>query len=313
MLAVSQPKIIFDTDFGGDADDLGALVMLNHLVNKGECEVLAVMCWNVEPYAVSAIDAVNRFYGNPEIPIGARKDHGDYLQWQHTKVIADQFPHSLRVGDVEESTALYRKLLAEAEEGSITIVTVGPLSNIQRLLDSAPDEHSPLSGNELIVKKVKEFAIMGGQFPSGKKEWNFDGDMPGVTMDVLSKLTVPITFSGFELGVSIKSGEVFNEIDQNTPLYVGFRHFSEFCPWLNDQYEGKIYDNATFDQTAVLYAVRGGVGDYWERIGGGYCQPDSVGGNGWAEDPTSNQSYLKLLWETERMAGHIEDLMTNNF
>ena len=62
-LGQAQPKIIFDTDFGGDADDLGALVMLHHFMNRGECDLLAVMCWNVEPSAVSAIDAVNRFTG----------------------------------------------------------------------------------------------------------------------------------------------------------------------------------------------------------------------------------------------------------
>jgi hypothetical protein len=38
-LAFSQVKIIFDTDHGGDADDLGALVMLHNLHNRGECEL----------------------------------------------------------------------------------------------------------------------------------------------------------------------------------------------------------------------------------------------------------------------------------
>jgi len=30
--AHGQVKIIFDIDFGGDADDLGALAMLNHFI-----------------------------------------------------------------------------------------------------------------------------------------------------------------------------------------------------------------------------------------------------------------------------------------
>jgi hypothetical protein len=30
MNLISQPKIIFDTDIGGNADDLGARVMLNN-------------------------------------------------------------------------------------------------------------------------------------------------------------------------------------------------------------------------------------------------------------------------------------------
>jgi len=41
QLSFSQPKIIFDTDIGGDADDLGALAMLHNYVKRGDCELLA--------------------------------------------------------------------------------------------------------------------------------------------------------------------------------------------------------------------------------------------------------------------------------
>ena len=312
-LGQAQPKIIFDTDFGGDADDLGALVMLHHFMNRGECDLLAVMCWNVEPSAVSAIDAVNRFYGNPEVKIGSRKDSAASIDWQHSKVIADNFPHTLTQATAVESTLMYRRLLAAHEEGEIIIVTVGPLSNIKRLLESQPDEISDLDGKELVNKKVKEFMIMGGQFPKGDREWNFDGNMKGVTKYVIENIKVPTTFSGYEVGLHIKSGEVFNEIDQETPLYKGFYHFSKYCPWLNDQFQGKIYDNSTYDQTAVLYAVRGGLGDYWERVEGGYCLPDSTGGNEWVAGEKTNHSYLKLIKTHEEMATLIEGFMTNNF
>lgn len=316
LLACSQPKvpkIIFDTDFGGDADDLGALAMLNNFVNKGECELLAVMCWNVEPYAVSAISATNIFYGNPNIPIGTRKDQGEYIDWMHGRVLTESFPYQVDAESAPESTVLYREILAKSNDREVVIVTVGPLSNIMRLSDSPPDDISALTGLELIEKKVKEFVIMGGQYPSGEKEWNFDGNMPGVTQYVLGKLRVPITFSGYELGMDLKTGEVFNDIDKNSPLYKGFMHFSEFCPWLNDQFEGKIYDNATYDQTAVLYAVRNGVGDYWERVEGGVCMADSVGGNTWVQTPGSNQAYLRMIRENEDMATVIENFMIDNF
>ena len=71
-VAFSQVKVIFDTDLGGDADDLGALVMLNNFIDKGEIELLAVMSWSTEKYVVSAIDAVNRFYGHNDIPVAVR-------------------------------------------------------------------------------------------------------------------------------------------------------------------------------------------------------------------------------------------------
>jgi len=50
IISQAQTKIIFDTDFGGDADDLGALAMLHHFVDKEECELAAIMCWSLQEY-----------------------------------------------------------------------------------------------------------------------------------------------------------------------------------------------------------------------------------------------------------------------
>jgi len=310
----SQTKLIFDTDFGGDVDDLGALVMLHNFVAKKECELIGVMCMSTEQYAVSAIDAVNRFYKHPNIPIGTRKDSVKHQEWCYSKPIADKFPHKLNHETAKDATLLYRQLLAKSKDSSITIVTVGPLKNIENLINSKGDSISTLTGKALIKKKVKEFVIMGGKYPEGKWEWNFFGDMPGVTQFVIKNLEyTPITFVGFELGVAIKTGEVFNAIDKNTPLYVGAFHFSNNAPWMKEFYTGKVIDNATFDQTAVLYAVRNGIGNYWGRIENGSCIPDAVGGNIWQEEKPSNHSYLKLILKPEEMASLIESIMLNTF
>ncbi|WP_394746890.1 nucleoside hydrolase [Spongiimicrobium salis] len=309
-----QKNIIFDTDFGGDADDLGALAMLNHFQNKKEIELMGVMCWNAEKYAVSAIDAVNTYYGNPDIPIGFRQSEIGIVDWNHSKVLADNLPHDVSRKNATEATELYRKLLAGSPDQQITIVTVGPLMNIKKLINSKADKYSPLSGRELIKAKVKEFVIMGGQFPKGeRKEWNFDGNMPGVTQYVLEKLEVPITFLGYEIGVSLKTGEVFNNLDKNSPLYLGFYHFSKYAPWMNHQFKGKIFDNATYDQTAVLYAVRGGVDTYWSRVSNGICVPDSEGRNSWKRVASSQQSYLVLKWPKAKMEAELEKFMLGNF
>ena len=306
-------KIIFDTDFGGDADDLGALAMLNHFQNKGEIELLAVMCWNVEKYAVSAIDAVNTYYGNPNIPIALRNAEPHETAWNHTKIIAENHPFDATPENVPKTTKYYRKLLSENDDNSIIVVTVGPLSNIMELLDSEPDQYSELNGFDLVHAKVKEFVIMGGQYPSGESEWNFNGDMPGVTKNVLSKLNVPITFSGFEVGEAIRTGEVFKNLEKSSPLYLGFYHFGKHAPWMKDQFKGEIFDNATFDQTAVLYAVRGGIGEYWTKVSNGRCIPDDTGGNTWKQDSNSNHSYLVLKMSPEALETELETFMLGNF
>ncbi|MCF7802618.1 MAG: nucleoside hydrolase [Candidatus Marinimicrobia bacterium] len=309
----SQPKIIFDTDFGGDADDLGALVMLHHFVDQGECYLLGIMSWSMDKYTVPAIDAVNQFYGHPDIPIGTRKDSLRFDDWNYSKPITDNFPYKCNYEDVPDATTLYRELLSENPDSSVTIVTVGPLKNIADLLKSEGDTISTLSGKELIEKKVKEFVIMGGKFPQGDWEWNFSGDMPGVTKFVISQLTVPITFTGYEVGMAIKTGKVLNTIDPENPLTKGYRHFSEHAHWDRENFTGKILDNATYDQTAVLYAVRNGVGTYWDRISNGVCVPDNNGGNTWIEGVQSKHSYLQLTMDEEKIARKIEYFMLGDF
>jgi len=309
----SQTRIILDTDFGGDADDLGALAMLNNFIDKGECNLLGIMCWSTEKYAVSAIDAVNRYYNHPNIPISVRKDQTILTDWNYSKSIADRFSHQLNLENVPDAIILYRKILAESPDKSIVIVTIGPLKNIENLLNSKSDSLSNLCGKDLIEKKVKEFVMMGGKYPEGDWEWNFEGGMPGVTKYVISNITVPITFSGYEVGVDIKTGEIFNKIDHNTPLYVGFMHFSENAAWVKENFKGKILNNSTYDQTAVLYAVRNGTGLYWDKVSGEMCVPDEKGGNKWIKNNKSSHSYLVLKMDKEKIAKQLESFMLGEF
>jgi len=305
-------KIVFDTDIGGDADDLGSLAMLHNFKDKGECQLLAIMSWSNDECAVPAIDAINRYYKHPSIPIGARKDNIYKDEKKYNYAIAGHFEHKLTYKDVPDTTALYRKILSKQTDGDVVLVTVGPLLNIKSLIESQPDSISSLTGKELISKKVKLIVMMGGHFPAGKGEWNFSGNMPGVTKFVLQNIDVPVVFSGFEVGRVIRTGEVFNNIDKNTPLYVGFLHFCQNAQWMQP-YQGRIVDNSTFDQTAVLYAVRGGVGTYWEKIENGFCEVQNNGDNRWVEGKKTNQSYLKLKEDPEKMAALIESIMLGKF
>lgn len=313
LLTFSQPKIIFDTDIGGDADDLGALAMLHNYVKRGDCELFAIMSWSTDKFAVPAIDAINRFYHHPNIPIGTRKDGISTDVSNYNQSIANNFEYKLTYDDVPDAVNLYRKILSSATDTSITMVTVGPLLNIQRLLKTGADSYSSLNGKDLISKKVKKFVMMGGNFPKGKDEWNFNGNMPGVTKYVIENLEVPIVFTGFELGVQIKTGAILNNTDENTPLYQGFMYFSQHAPWVKEQFKGKILNNSTFDQTTVLYAVNGGDDVLWEKISNGYCEADDNGGNRWIKRENSNHSYLKLIETPKFMALLIEAIMLNRF
>jgi hypothetical protein len=82
---------------------------------------------------------------------------------------------------------------------------------------------------------------------------------------------------------------------------------------MKEYFKGKILDNSSYDQTAVLYAVRGGLNKWWTKVEGGYCAVEDNGDNKWIEGKKTNHSYLKLLEEPETMAKLIENIMLGNF
>ncbi|MEL6894852.1 MAG: nucleoside hydrolase, partial [Planctomycetota bacterium] len=66
--------VVFDTDISGDVDDVLALAMLHALADRGECEIRAVTISKINPLTAPFVDAVNTYYGRPEIPIGVPYD-----------------------------------------------------------------------------------------------------------------------------------------------------------------------------------------------------------------------------------------------
>jgi hypothetical protein len=70
---------------------------------------------------------------------------------------------------------------------------------------------------------------------------------------------------------------------------------------------------SSFAQTAVLYAVRFGIGTYWDKVSNGICVPDEKGGNTWKHTENSNHSYLKLTMDQDEIARAIEGMMLGEF
>ena len=91
------------------------------------------------------------------------------------------------------------KLLSSQPDNSVTIVTVGFLTNLSNLLKSQPDNDSPLTGKELVRKKVKSLVSMAGRFPEGK-EFNVYMDS-AASIYVFENWPGEIIFTGFEIGM----------------------------------------------------------------------------------------------------------------
>jgi len=60
-----------------------------------------------------------------------------------------------------------RKTLAQQEDSSVVISSIGMTTNMRDLVLSEPDSFSPLSGHDLIAKKVKLAVWMDGGYNFG--------------------------------------------------------------------------------------------------------------------------------------------------
>lgn len=111
-------KIIFDTDIGNDVDDVLALGMLHALQSRGACELLAVTITRCDEFAGPFVNAVNTFYGRPQLPIGCirgtpDRDPSKFLVLVEAKDGATfRYPHELRhSSDAPDALKLLRRLL----------------------------------------------------------------------------------------------------------------------------------------------------------------------------------------------------------
>ncbi|HSU56944.1 MAG TPA: nucleoside hydrolase [Candidatus Dormibacteraeota bacterium] len=252
-------KLIFDTDIGNDVDDVMAFAMLHSLQSRKQCELLAVTITKPDELAGPFVDAMDTFYGHPGIPIGfthagLTNEPSKFLKLATTMDGGEpRFPHALkRSSDRPPATRVLRKTLAAQEDGSVVIVQVGFFSNLAALLGSAADEVSPLSGVELVKRKVRLLSIMAGAFKpvANNKhflEYNVIKDIPAA-QKVAGQWPTPIVWSGFEIGIAVPFPAKSIEQDFN---YV--RHHP--VPEAYRLYQPPPHERPTWDLTSVLYAV----------------------------------------------------------
>lgn len=263
--AMPVPNVLLDTDLGGDIDDLGALAVLHALADQERCRIAGVVSDSDQAPAVSAIQAVNRWYGRSDIPVTCPEQIVDTNTY--AKAVAGVYSDLPDPFKTPRSPAAFRRMLAEAEDGSVIIVTIGWLTQMRRLMFSGPDAISPLPGIELIRKKVRKVVTMGGRYPDGvepdRADPNFRiGTEEDASRGVISQCPVPMIFSGMELGSCMNgysTGARLMELPKRHPLRTGYTHFFNFPPdWaLREPPFPKdiIQPWAIYDQIAVYYAV----------------------------------------------------------
>ncbi|MBQ5927198.1 MAG: nucleoside hydrolase [Clostridia bacterium] len=203
-------KIIFDTDMGVDCDDAVALAILLNKHKRKQIELLAVTASSTREGATATVQAILDFYG-VSVPVGAMAEPSipcDRMN-NYAKAVKEKYKTQDSTVDAVE---LLRKTLAEQNE-KVTLIAVGPLSNIARLLRSGADGYSPLTGKELVKEKVDVVYIMGGCFAQNyvegspiygrsghHAEWNILQDVSSA-QTVANECPAEMRFLPFEGGI----------------------------------------------------------------------------------------------------------------
>jgi len=264
----SQEKVIFDTDIGGDVDDLGTMAVLHALANNGEIEILATMECKGRYAAVATLDAVNTFFNRPNIPVGRFDNYGNLpyhaSEKHYCEFIEENYPYDVDPNQAPLAADLYRQVLSQQPDNSVIVVSVGGLCNYYDLLQTGGDQYSSLSGKDLFNKKVKRFVVMGGIYDQDNfaGEANFKNSCySGATQYVFDNVTAPTLFSGMNLGLNAyMTGARISELDDNHIVKAGFKYFTanppDFMTWINGVPGNTIVDCATFDQCALIGGVR---------------------------------------------------------
>lgn len=270
--------VIFDTDIGPDYDDVGAITLLHAFADNKECTILATMASNSHPRIAAVLNIFNTYFNRADLPIGVVKGQsvniGASQKWD--SVIEKNYPHRIQSNEeAEDAVSLYRKLLSAQPDQSVTIITVGFLTNMANLLNSKPDNNSPLDGKALVKRKVKLLVSMAGRFDQEMekfKEFNVVRDAASSRI-VFDQWNTPIIFSGFEIGVKLHTGlPLLSSSIQNSPVKEVFEISIPMSP---QDKNGRM----SWDQTAVLIAVRG-YEKYYYGVKGKIIGKDD-GSHGW--------------------------------
>src|SRR5262245_56151376 len=70
---VEPVNIILDDDMSMSVDDVGNHAVLWALANRGEVNVLALICSSANDYSAPTMHAIANYYGHPNVLIGAHK------------------------------------------------------------------------------------------------------------------------------------------------------------------------------------------------------------------------------------------------
>lgn len=251
---------------GMDVDDVGAVTLANALHFAGEAELIAVLHDTGYAKGVGGVSAINTFYNNSDVPVGAYKGSfgstacsgcaGASGQDQYLDTMINTYDPPIRsADDADDAWVVYRRVLALQPDKSVNIASIGMLTNLALLLQSDGDDYSPLSGVELVAQKVDRIVYMDGGYNFGCAD-GFVGDADecyGTSEYVVENWPANVTQYFMDEGGDFNTAEpLATGCNPGNPGQTGYDNWC--CnPDGSSGFNGRL----SWDPLTVLIAVRG--------------------------------------------------------
>ena len=222
--AASPTKLLFDTDIGSDIDDAVALAflliqpsidLLGVTTVTGEARKRAALASRLITIAGQAVPIFPGFEAPREIatrqPIAQQA-----VKLSSAQLIGTDRPHN------PEAAIDFMANTIRANPFEVTLLAVGPFTNVARLFEKYPD----------ISRLLKALVIMGGKYsdyptPWGPSEWNGIID-PAATALMFAQAECPIRAFGLDITWQVSmDAEQVSRAFATHPLLREVRRWSE--------------------------------------------------------------------------------------
>lgn len=296
-------KVIIDTDWWTDVDDVLAMRMAFEFERLGVWDILGVAISTTLAAGPRSLDMLALFDGRANLPIFIpTTSHvpGGTPPYQ-TNMLATTLPGgasstltsgSIGTLNVPGAVAGLTRLLQDAT-APVEVISIGYPVNLYELLLAQP---------ALVASKVSKVWMMAGQWPSGSEN-NFTRTAQSRTAGnyICANWPTPITFLGFEIGQNIRTGGSLAQLSASDPVAKALVDYTE--PW----------GRQSWDPMMVLLAASGDVtkGGY-TSVRGMAAVNASTGANSFTVQANGLHEYVVRSVGDNYYANTINDLVVPN-
>ena len=282
-------RFILDTDIGPDCDDSAALALA--LVYARSCggKLLGVTHCTSSPWGVGAIRSILDWYGEGDIPVGTLGEKG-FLDKpgmaKYNKALALTVEPERR--EAEDAQKILKEILEDQPDGSVELISVGPLKNIGDLISTE-------EGIDLVGRKVSRLTMMAGNFSPecSNPEFNVEMDIRAAQR-IAEKWPSELIYCGWEVGAPVVILKDKTALKKNDPVRMAYELY---C---GDEGRSS-WDLCTvqwaFDPESPMYSL--------SRPGN--IEVDDEGYTHFRCDKNGRHFYLSLAASPEKISASLED------